>query len=73
MKWIMFGLVGFVGVGLVGLQGVAVHKNEENYGKGVVTTVEFYQSNPGQTRRWVEAAIETCLTQRGEGLMSGVP
>lgn len=65
MKWMMIGIAA-IAVPLIGLQGMAVHKSEENYGKAVFDTVELYKAEPLNVGGYIKKAVRICLEARAE-------
>ncbi len=66
-RMIVIGFFSFIGISLFALQGMATWKQQDNYKKGVLGTVELYKSMPFEAQRLTKLAAQTCLEDRAGG------
>ncbi len=66
-RMIAIGFFSLIGVTLFGLQGLATWKSHDNYKRGVLSTVELFNSSPAEAERLTVLATKTCLENRSGG------
>ncbi len=67
LKIVAIGVAGFVGVSLLGLQGVAVWKKQDNIGKAAFEMVAYHRTSPRQAERHTKMALRACLREKAGG------